>query len=785
MTASFKRLAVSVSALVLSFNGLAADRSIFKGFWEGTSPSALDRDSRRRFSPMTTEDVSLALGVNLDKRQAFKIIDCYLKQLCAMQCLDKDEAAMVKAAVRKYKKDLFVDAPWEWCEFLDETGLDDTELRWAVVSLEDLKRFKGDFQCIGLSVAIAGDVDLKKIVSFVRKKSASGGKYPVAFREMSIEGVKAWRVELLDETLASLLADTGIDLHVTSLDDRLFLAASSRVTLAKQIRLYRDRKGKGDMLRGFSAKEGELLHLTLVDVGGMVWQNVGPDIDRYVTQVVSGGNEIVRNLDTLNVDMKVSPDGMVSDSISLKAGSEKDAEKLRVLAKSSLMFARTRLCRGRSMRKFVKMLDAVRVRGSGCEIEIQDPSSSLMMFPVFMVSGCGSKKADSSPTNPVVITKAPKKMDSKKNDAKMDDTKKDDAKVDGFKKDDSKKEVDQADRSADSELALPDEADEIVVAVCGSKLTRGELDAEVGKLIEAQMARMSPDQLKQIPTEQIERIKTQVAEQYKQQFITKTLLVNEAVKKGISVTDADVTAFLNDFVKKIKGRPDAPATPEEFLEKHPMGAERVRAEIKTEVLVKKLVEKEIEPMITVDPEEVQKQYNEIVSNLTERAKAPTPEQVRASHILIKTDDEKDSDAAKKEIDALYAQMKDLSGDVLKEEFAELAKEKSDCPSKEQGGDLGVFGHGQMVPEFDKAAFEQEIGKIYAPVKTAFGWHLVLVTEKIPAKTPTEAEVARIVDGQRPKLADIERVLKNKKMQQEFQAYLLKLRTENGFAPPAP
>ncbi len=774
MTASFKRLAVSVSALVLSFNGLAADRSIFKGFWEGTSPSA-DRDSRRRFSPMTTEDVSLALGVNLDKRQAFKIIDCYLKQLCAMQCLDEDEAAMVKAAVRKYKKDLFVDAPWEWCEFLDETGLDDTELRWAVVSLEDLKRFKGDFQCIGLSVAIAGDVDLKKIVSFVRKKSASGGKYPVAFREMSIEGVKAWRVELLDETLASLLADTGIDLHVTSLDDRLFLAASSRVTLAKQIRLYRDRKGKGDMLRGFSAKEGELLHLTLVDVGGMVWQNVGPDIDRYVTQVVSGGNEIIRNLDTLDVDMTVSPDGVASGSISLKAGSEKDAEKIRVLAKSSLMLARTSLLRERSLKEFVKMLDAVRVRGSGCEIEIQDPSSSLMMFPVFMVRGCGNKKAVSSPTNSVVITKAPKKMDSKKNDAKMD----------GFKKDDSKKEADKTDRSAASELALPDESDEIVVAIGDAKLTRGELDAEVNKFVEMQTARMSPEQRKQIPPEMIERARGQIAEQYKQHFITKTLLTNEAKKKGISVTDADVTAFLNDLVKRFLGQPGAPTTPEELLTQHPMGAERARAEVKTEVLVKKFVEKEIEPKVVVDQEEIKKQYHMIVSNITERAKAPTPEQVRASHILVKTGDGKTDYAAKKEIDALHVQLKDLTGDALSKKFAELAKEKSDCPSKEKGGDLGAFGHGQMVPEFDKAAFEQEIGKVYAPVKTSFGWHLILVTEKIPAKPPTEAEVAKIVDAQMPKLADIERKLRNKQIQQKFQDYLQKLREENGLGQTAP
>ena len=320
---------------------------------------------------------------------------------------------------------------------------------------------------------------------------------------------------------------------------------------------------------------------------------------------------------------------------------------------------------------------------------------------------------------------------------------------------------------------------EVVIAVGDAKLTRGELDAEVNKFIEMQTARMSPEQRKQM-ADQIERAKGQIAEQYKQRFVTKTLLANEAAKKGLSVTDADVMAFLNDLIKNFKGRPGAPTTPEEFLEKHPMGAERVRAELKAEVLIKKLVEKEIEPTVTVDQAEVKKQYDEIVANITKQAKTAKPEQVRASHILVKTGDGKTDEAAKKEIDALFAQVKDLTGDALAKKFAELAKEKSDCPSKSKGGDLGAFGHGQMVPEFDKTAFAQEIGKIYPPVKTSFGWHLVLVTEKIPAKTPTDEEVAKIVDQQKPKLADIERRIKSQQVQQKFQEYLQNLLKANGF-----
>lgn len=64
-----------------------------------------------------------------------------------------------------------------------------------------------------------------------------------------------------------------------------------------------------------------------------------------------------------------------------------------------------------------------------------------------------------------------------------------------------------------------------------------------------------------------------------------------------------------------------------------------------------------------------------------------------------------------------------------EDFAALAKAHSSCPSGKDGGNLGTFGPGQMVPEFDKAVFEGEVGKVQGPVKTQFGYHLLEVTER--------------------------------------------------------
>ena len=317
---------------------------------------------------------------------------------------------------------------------------------------------------------------------------------------------------------------------------------------------------------------------------------------------------------------------------------------------------------------------------------------------------------------------------------------------------------------------------DVVVTVGDAKLTRAQLDADVAKFIEARKA--------QIPAAQLEQAKSYLAMQFRQQFVTKTLLLNEAKKKGLVVTDDEVATRANEIIKANQGRPGAPATLDDLLAKHPLGIERARVEFKDSVLINKFVDQEIASKIKVDPAEVKKQYDAVVSNIAQRAKAPQGERVRASHILVKTDAKKTADAAKKEIDALYAQLKGLSGDALAKKFADLAKAKSDCPSKAKGGDLGAFGHGQMVPEFDKAAFAQEIGKLYEPVKTSFGWHLVLVTEKIPASTPSEADVQKAVAAQAPKLADVERRVKNQQIQKSFQSYLQGLLKANGFELPA-
>ncbi|TFH87167.1 peptidylprolyl isomerase [Billgrantia azerbaijanica] len=89
-------------------------------------------------------------------------------------------------------------------------------------------------------------------------------------------------------------------------------------------------------------------------------------------------------------------------------------------------------------------------------------------------------------------------------------------------------------------------------------------------------------------------------------------------------------------------------------------------------------------------------------------------QATARHILV---------SSKAKCEALKAEIEGGR------DFAEVARENSTCPSGRQGGDLGSFGPGQMVPEFDKVVFSGELNKVHGPVRTQFGYHLLEITSR--------------------------------------------------------
>jgi len=104
------------------------------------------------------------------------------------------------------------------------------------------------------------------------------------------------------------------------------------------------------------------------------------------------------------------------------------------------------------------------------------------------------------------------------------------------------------------------------------------------------------------------------------------------------------------------------------------------------------------------------------------------DQIRASHILINHADAPQANTQLSAEDAMK-QIETLKSDIEGgTSFDQVAGEHSDCPSARQGGDLGSFGRGAMVPEFDQAAFDLEIGAISEVVETVFGYHIIYRTE---------------------------------------------------------
>jgi peptidyl-prolyl cis-trans isomerase D len=146
------------------------------------------------------------------------------------------------------------------------------------------------------------------------------------------------------------------------------------------------------------------------------------------------------------------------------------------------------------------------------------------------------------------------------------------------------------------------------------------------------------------------------------------------------------------------------------------------------------------PAIAVTADEVKAYYE------TNKTRYVTKEERKASHILISVaKDAKDADkkAAEEKANKLFAQLKNNPKD-----FADLAKKNSQDPgSAANGGDLGFFSRGMMVPQFDKAAFEGKKDELLGPVLTDFGYHIIRVTDIKPEKGKSQADVTPEIEGE--------------------------------------
>ena len=199
-----------------------------------------------------------------------------------------------------------------------------------------------------------------------------------------------------------------------------------------------------------------------------------------------------------------------------------------------------------------------------------------------------------------------------------------------------------------------------------------------------------------------------------QQLEMQAILERECDKESIVVTDKERDEF---FAKVTGGK----STYEEIAEESNMPVEKFLAIFTKNIRIEKLLDAKIANLPKPTDEEVKARFDQVIEANPEAVK--TPESVEASHILVTVDEDTKDEDAKKKIDAI--RLKLLEG----ADFAEMAKESSDCPSKANGGSLGDFGRGQMVKEFEDAAFTQKIGEVGPVVKTQFGYHIIKVNSK--------------------------------------------------------
>jgi len=209
----------------------------------------------------------------------------------------------------------------------------------------------------------------------------------------------------------------------------------------------------------------------------------------------------------------------------------------------------------------------------------------------------------------------------------------------------------------------------------------------------------------------LRRLRNEVLEN----LIDNELLFEESKRRGYAADEREINSQFDEVQAQF-------TTEQEFraaLEKMNYTAVAFKDAVERRITLEKLIESDIAPDITVSDEESRLYYEDNPEYFVQ------PKQVSASHILIMVEDQNNEQQKQEALEKIkLVQQKLRDG----EDFAALAIECSEGPSSAQGGDLGFFQSGQMVPPFEEAAFSMKVGEVSDIVETRFGYHLIKVTD---------------------------------------------------------
>ena len=218
-----------------------------------------------------------------------------------------------------------------------------------------------------------------------------------------------------------------------------------------------------------------------------------------------------------------------------------------------------------------------------------------------------------------------------------------------------------------------------------------------------------------MPQEEIRAQMPLLKAKAKEQAVGAKLLLNEADRLDIRVEEEELTARLEKIIEETGGKEKFG----EMLVTQSITLESLKGSIDQGCRVEKLVEQ-----MTADaPAPTETEVQDHFTNHPDEYKKP--ERALARHILIPVegDNEEEKIAARQKIEEIRQRVADGA------DFAVEAAEHSSCPSGQgNGGSLGWFGRGAMVPEFDNAVFSMEIGELSAIIETSFGFHIIEKTE---------------------------------------------------------
>jgi len=212
-----------------------------------------------------------------------------------------------------------------------------------------------------------------------------------------------------------------------------------------------------------------------------------------------------------------------------------------------------------------------------------------------------------------------------------------------------------------------------------------------------------------------------------QALITDKLLEKEIKALGINARDEDIDRYIGE-VRSRSGLDEEGF--KQALSAQGMTWEAYRAKVKAEIEKAQLVNREIRQRVNVSPQEIERYYD------AHKADYEIAEQVKVRDILFAIDGSEEDDIARARAKAVEVRALATGG----RDFAALARQFSDGPGADKGGELGTFGRGEMESALDEAVFSLKPGQVSEPIRTSAGFHLLRVDERIGAGHRPMAEV---------------------------------------------